>query len=95
MSAVVERRVSERRRVGIDFSLQPELQDRGETIVSVISVVSEPPGLTIGSPDHNGQCVQVVIEGGLAGTRYRVVFTVETSGGSRLVGEGTMKVIAD
>ena len=94
MSATVEMRASERRRYAIDFSKQPEMIE-GEKIISVDSVVGKPPGLTIGTPAHDGQQVQVEIAGGAAGSTYHVIFTVTTDLGSRLVGDGKLKVLAD
>ena len=88
----VEKRAGERRQYVIDFSQQPEMA-RGETIVHVD--VRSAPGLTLTEAIYNGARAQVTIEDGEVGAVYHVVFTVETDRGSRLVGDGKLKVIAD
>jgi hypothetical protein len=92
--AKLEKRVGERRTYDMDFSLEPEMIE-GEVIVSVDSVTADPADLVIGPPTHNTTRAQATIEGGIAGTTYKVIWTITTDEGSILVGNGQLKVIAD
>lgn len=93
--AALEKRVGERRTYTMDFSAEPEMVE-GEVIDSVDSVICVPDGLDIDPAFvHDDKKAQAIIEGGEAGQKYHVIFTVTTDDGSILVGDGQLKVIAD
>jgi hypothetical protein len=85
------KRSGEGRFYNFNFNNQPELED-GQTITSVVSVVSVPSGLTLGTPAIAGSKVQTFISGGTPGF-YFVVFTVTTSGSPTvLIGTGRLQI---
>ncbi len=94
MAETLKKRAGERRTYDMDFSLQPEMVE-GETITTLDTVTSVPADLTISGLSQSDKHAQAVIEGGVPGTSYHVIYTVTTNLGSRLVGGGALKVIAD
>ncbi len=95
MATKLIKRAGERRTYDMDFSGQPEMAEATEIITAVNSVTATPAGLTLGTPIHNETRAQIQISGGDIGTTYKVIFTVQTDEASILVGEGSLKVIAD
>lgn len=82
---------------GIDFA---ELLDSGENLSRVNSVSSATTNsaagnVTVGSGAINGTEVQFRVSGGDNGGDYRIVATVETSGGNTRVSAGNLEVRSD
>lgn len=75
----------------MDFS---SLMATGETITAVTNVAytGDDALLVVGSPTYSGQQAQVRISGGTNEYSYRVTFTVTTSSGDTLQGEGILQV---
>lgn len=60
--------------------------------LSLPVVTHIPIGLTITSEAINGRTVEFFIAGGVAGTRYRISVTVDSTSGESLEGDGKLKV---
>jgi hypothetical protein len=81
---------SELRHYSMDFS---KLMATAETISGTPTVEDETDDLTISSISTSGQTVLAWITDGTRGKTYTVVFTINTSGGQVLVGEGRLRII--
>jgi hypothetical protein len=84
------KKAGETRRYSMDFET---LMIEAETIVGTPTVVDATGELTISSIAISGQTVLATIAGGVRGKTYSVVYTVSTSGGQILIGEGPLAVI--
>jgi hypothetical protein len=89
-----EKRVGERRLYTVSYEQQPEMTT--ENIASVNSIIAEPNDvvLEIPSPAFDAKHSQVWISAGQP-QKYRIIHTVTTDQGSRLVGDMPLRVIAD
>ena len=72
--------------------LYTEALDEGDSIVSVLSCVAEPSGLTVSPVMVSGDRVRVWAEGGVSGVAYKITVTVATNGGEILEDELICKV---
>jgi hypothetical protein len=81
---------SESRLYNMDFD--ELLEETGETIATVESIVASKTGLTLGPPAISGSKVQFRISGGMANNSYIITVKVTTSLGNTLEGEGLLKV---
>lgn len=80
----------ENRLYSMDFAA---LLAEGETLDNVLSVAATPTGLTLsGSAAYSGSIAQQRIYGGTAGQLYKITFTVTTTSGNTLQGEGLLQV---
>lgn len=86
---VLDKQPAESKIFQMDFSAN---MAEAETVASVTSVVATPSGLTIGTPAPSGKTAQVRISSGTTGARYKVTFTVQTSAGNTLEGDGYLNV---
>lgn len=90
MSTTNIKQPGESRMYTMDFT--PLLARDGESLVSAV-VAAEPAGLTLdGTAVVSERMAQQRIAGGTAGMSYKVTFTVTTSLGNTLEGEGNLIV---
>lgn len=78
MNKPISKAASERYAIELSYRA-PDL-NTGETIEAVEATVT-PEGLILGTPSKNGNKVSVMINGGVAGKTYLVLFKVTTSAG--------------
>lgn len=85
--------LSENRLYAFDFTRAKEIVD-GETLTGTPTVTADVSGLTIGSTSISGAEVRFRLSVGTADTAFTLRCTVATSGGSTLISEGALRVIA-
>lgn len=74
-----------------DFNFAQKLAS-GETISTIVSAVSSPSGLTVGTTSIVGSKVRVRLSAGTTAVMYKITVTVTTSGSNTLETEANLFV---
>lgn len=83
--------------LGVDFVDLLSATDSLTAASTGITVVSgedaDPGSMLVGTPEISGTTVQQWVQGGVSGCSYRLVFTVDSQVGKRLVESGRVDVV--